>query len=94
MDNATAMDDNVVNMDDPLWIMSLLQHKKKARRTGGCTIKEDKCLCEAWMTLSEDPICDAKKEKRHVNGRLPSSFMSVRISLPALFIVIEAKSQF
>jgi hypothetical protein len=29
MDNATAMDDNVVNMDDPLWIMSLLQHKKK-----------------------------------------------------------------
>jgi hypothetical protein len=28
MDNATAMDDNVINMDDPS-IMSMLQHKKR-----------------------------------------------------------------
>lgn len=46
----------------PLWIIPTSKHKRKKRQsTGGYTAKKDKCLCEAWVKISQDPICCAEQ---------------------------------
>jgi hypothetical protein len=62
MHDATDMDDDS-NMDDaPMNDVDALTRKGKSQMTTTYTVNEDKCICEAWVTISQDPICGAEQK--------------------------------
>jgi hypothetical protein len=57
--------DGVSIGDEPLFTDELTQclnEMTKQINDGAYMQLEDKILCEAWMTIGQEPICDAKEK--------------------------------
>jgi hypothetical protein len=50
--------------------------KRISQRMASYTLAEDKVLCEAWIEISTDPICDAEQRDSTIGGRWANSSMS------------------
>jgi hypothetical protein len=82
---------------EPLFDESLLaatQASQHSHRTGAYTNKEDLMLCEAWLLVGMDPICDAEQKGGLFWQRVGFITMNIGNSIQRTLRVIRMTSPY